>query len=450
MLSEALFSVCFLLVLPTVFMSPFAGALAYEWLQYMPPYAVYNFYAVSSLSLIMGGLAVVMWAIKDKKEKVAAGGLVFIFAMYIIWVNLTQVTSMVGDQGYLQWDRSYKTLLFTFALCFMMRTRGRLEAFIWVVCLSIGNFVFAGAIKTILSGGGGFAVIGAGSNILGERVSFAIAVATIIPLARFLRDHATLIPPTRRTKIWFDIYTIACLLTVIGTQARTGLVALVALGVFYFFKSKSKLMYLLALPFVVGLMVIVAPAEWFDRMGTIQTAGQDASFMGRVESWQWGWNFALQHPITGGGFHSYVLHRVATPLGEGYLEAHNIFFETLADHGFPGLFLFVWLLLGSYLNCQAIRRRAKGIADLEWARNLAAMIQLAMVTFLAGSQLLSDATQSMSYELVAISIGLRGVVERQLAQNRGPLIIGDRARPQPSPARGTAEPSPAMAYSRPR
>ena len=74
----------------------------------------------------------------------------------------------------------------------MVRTPQRIEAFIWVVCLSIGNFVIMGAIKTVLSGGGGNTVIGANGNILGERVSFAIAVTTIIPLIRFLtrtRDH---------------------------------------------------------------------------------------------------------------------------------------------------------------------------------------------------------------------------------------------------------------------
>ena len=307
-----------------VFMFPFAGALAYEWLQYMPPYAVYNFYAVGNLSMIMGGLAMGVWLIKDKKERPAATGLIFIFFLYGVWLAATEATSMVGDMGALQWDRAYKTLLFTFALCFMMRTRVRLEAFVWVVCITIGNFVFAGAIKTLLSGGGGFAVIGAGSNILGERVSFAIAVATIIPLIRFLRNHATLIPLTRRVQLWLDFFTLSCLLTVVGTQARTGLVALVVLGVFYFFKSSKKMMYLAAMPFVLGIVAVVAPHEWFSRMGTIQNANQDASFMGRVESWKWGWDFASQHPIVGGGFHSYVLHHTGT--GPGYLEAHNIFF----------------------------------------------------------------------------------------------------------------------------
>ena len=106
------------------------------------------------------------------------------------------------------------------------------------------------------------------------------------------------------------------------------------------------------------------------------------------------------------------------------------------------------LLAGTYLNCQTIRGRAKKVPELEWARNLAAMIQLAMVTFLAGSQLLSDATQSMPYELVALSVGLRGVVERRLAQDKAPLLFREEAiRTRPAPTFVGPSPTPVAAYA---
>jgi hypothetical protein len=100
MLSEALFFVCFLIVLPMVFMSPFAGALAYEWLQYMPPYAIYNVYAVGNLSMVMGGLALILWVIKDKKEKPAAIGLLFIFAVDRIHRNETLALGIPREDAF--------------------------------------------------------------------------------------------------------------------------------------------------------------------------------------------------------------------------------------------------------------------------------------------------------------------------------------------------------------
>lgn len=459
MLSEALFFVAFLVLLPTVVMNPFAGALAYEWLQYMPPYAVYNAYSVGGLSIIMGGLALAMFIFKDKKEKPkGAMGLVAIFAHYILWNNVTQLTSIV-PAGVELWDRAMKVLIFTFFLAFMMRTRARIEAFIWIVCLAVGNYVFSGAVKTVLTGGGGYSVVGGGANILGERVSFAIAVSTMIPFVRYLRDHAMLVPNTRKRRIGFDIFTLACLATIVGTQARTGFVALAILAVFYFFKSKRKLLFLLALPVLVAIMLIVAPPDWLDRMKGIGSYNQDASAMGRIMAWEWGWNFTLAHPITGGGYHSYMLHRWPPPDGPSYLEAHNIFFETMADHGFVGLGIFLLLLAGCYFNCQGIRKRCRGHEELEWAVNLATAVQLALVTFIAGSQFLANATQSISYELVAISIATRGVVERYLAQQKAvPVIAADPARmrrlsPDTPPARpgGAAMPGrPAIAGLRSR
>jgi len=416
MITEALFLVSYLILLPIAFMFPFGGALAYEWLQYMPPDSVYNAGAFDNLSLIIGAVALSLWAARDKKVMPKPTAVFALFIIYALWLQLTQLTSIVpNDGGHALWDRSYKTLGFTIILSMMARTPQRIEAFLWVICLSIGNFVIQGAIKTVLSGGGGTTVIGAGGNILGERVSFAIAVTTIIPLVRYLRNHATIINLTRRVRIGLDAFTILCVLTTVGTQARTGIVSLGVLSVFYFLKSKRKLVFLLILPIFAALIYVVAPPGYFDRMNTISDTTESSS-AGRIEAWQWGWQFALDHPIVGGGYHSFLMHQIGTIDNPGYLEAHNIFFETMADHGFVGLGLLLLLILGMLFNCQTITRKAKAVPDLAWAANLATMLQLAMWTFLAGSQFLASATQSMPYELVALSLAARGIVERRLAQ----------------------------------
>jgi probable O-glycosylation ligase (exosortase A-associated) len=414
MITEALFLISYLILLPIAVMFPFAGALAYEWLQYMPPGAVYNADQFTNLSLIMGGIAIGLWAVRDRKEMPKPTWLFAIFVIYALWLQVTQAFSIVGPGGNLLWDRSWKMLAFTITLSMMCRTRQRIEAFIWVVCLSIGNFVVSGMIKTVLSGGGGNTVIGADGNILGERVSFAIAITTIIPLIRYLRDHQTIFPNGKWVKRGLDFLTVSCVLATVGTQARTGIVALGILGAFYFIKSKRKLMFGLMVPVLIGLMIAVAPAGYFDRMNTIGDA-KESSSAGRIDSWMWGWNFALDHPITGGGYHSFLLHQTGTIDNPSYLEAHNIFFETLGDHGFPGLVLMLVLFLGMIVSSGAMSKRAKRLPELDWAVNLGTMLQLALWTFIAGSQFISDASQSMSYELVALSLAARGVVERRLA-----------------------------------
>jgi len=289
-------------------------------------------------------------------------------------------------------------------------------------------------------------VVGAGGNILGERVSFAIAVTTIIPLIRYLRDHSTIIKLTRRVRIGLDIYTVACVLATVGSQARTGFVCLGVLGIFYFIKSKRKLPVLLALPVLAGLIYLVAPAGYFDRMNTI-SSHTDESSQGRIDSWMWGFDFATKHPIMGGGFHSFLLHQTGTIEHPMYLEAHNIFFETMADHGFVGLGLLVLLLFGTILNCQALSKRARKVPELAWAASLGTMLQLAMWTFIAGSQLLHTAVQSTPYEIAALSLAARAIVERRLAAEPKTTVNLD---PKPAPRRvaasiGSRAPAPAVA-----
>jgi len=445
MITEALFLIAYLILLPIAFMFPFGGALAYEWLQYMPPNSVYNAGAFSNLSLIIGAVALSLWAARDKKVIPKPTALFAFFIIYALWLQLTELLSIVpNNAGHDQWDRSYKTLGFTIILSMMARTQQRIEAFMWVVCLSIGNFVIMGAIKTVLSGGGGNTVIGADGNILGERVSFAIAVTTIIPLIRYLRDHATLLPLTRRVKMSMDIFTVLCVLATIGTQARTGVVSLGVLSIFYFLKSKRKLVFLLILPLFGALFYFVAPAGYFDRMNTISDT-QESSSAGRIEAWQWGWKFALEHPITGGGYHSFILHQTGTIDNPAYLEAHNIFFETMADHGFVGLGLLLVLILGMIINCGTITRKARKVPDLAWAANMGTMLQLAMWTFIAGSQFLADATQSMPYELCALSLAARGIVERRLALEKTNVINNNLGMGMRAPTVVPGAPKPAIA-----
>jgi probable O-glycosylation ligase (exosortase A-associated) len=417
MISEALFLISYLILLPIAVMFPFAGALAYEWLQYMPPEVVYNAGAFSNMSLIMGGIALGLGLVRDRKQKPQPMWLLVIFVTYALWCAVTQATSLVGDMGKLQWDRSWKMLAFTIVMSTMFRTRQRIEAFIWVICLAIGNFVVAGAIKTILSGGGGETVVGAAGNQLGERVFFAVAITTMIPLVRYLRDYGTIFKHTRYYRIAMDGMTAACVIATVGTQARTGLVALSVLGFFYFLKAKKKALFILVIPLVAGLIYFVAPAGYFERMNTIGDATESSS-AGRIDAWIWGWKFALEHPITGGGFHSYTLHQVGTIEHPAFLEAHNFFMESLGDHGFVGLFLVIGVTIGTIINCQRMSKRARGVEGLEWAVYLGTMLQLAMWTFLAGSEFVANATYSTPFELTALSLGARAIVERRLAEEK--------------------------------
>jgi hypothetical protein len=85
----------------------------------------------------------------------------------------------------------------------------------------------------------------------------------------------------------------------------------------------------------------------------------------------------------------------------------------VAEHGFIGLALFCCLISASYRSCAVVRQRAAGQPDLAWAQDLAAAIQISLLVFVAGSMFISIATSPFLYDVVSITIGLRGIVKRE-------------------------------------
>jgi hypothetical protein len=67
-----------------------------------------------------------------------------------------------------------------------------------------------------------------------------------------------------------------------------------------------------------------------------------------------------------------------------------------------------------------------------------------MWTFIAGSQFLADATQSMPYELCALSMAARGIVERRLSQEKPNILnnnLGMSVNKAPAGLPGAARPA---------
>jgi hypothetical protein len=72
------------------------------------------------------------------------------------------------------------------------------------------------------------------------------------------------------------------LVAILGTYSRGALIALLAAGAAYAVRSRYGLILALAGVVAAILLPSMLPADWFERMSTIQTYHEDASFAGRV------------------------------------------------------------------------------------------------------------------------------------------------------------------------
>jgi probable O-glycosylation ligase (exosortase A-associated) len=215
--------------------------------------------------------------------------------------------------------------------------------------------------------------------------------------------------------------------TVVMTFSRGGFLGLVVLAGFMVKNSKNKVASF-GLVAAAGVLIwLLAPAAWFERLNTIESADNDGSFMGRVVAWKISWLIAMDHPLFGGGMHAVQrllvwdtykpllpqLDFIPTPPADSSPHAaHSSYFEILGDLGFVGFTLFVSTLLAAFWNCHQIYKMSRARAELAWAAELSRMMQISMVVYV-----LTTAALSMGYfELLYIMVGLLSRCRRTVRQ----------------------------------
>lgn len=423
MLHEVLFLTLYLALLPVVLVSPFAGVLLYYWLDWLPPGDVYQDSLLSyNLSFIVGALTFVVWLFREKKTIPRPRLILLIMTAMLVWVNITAFYALEPAFVGFEWDRTVKVVGFAILTAVMLSTRARIEAFVWALVLAAAYFAIPGAIKVVISGGSGGigegeVVVAAAGSFFGDRVILAVVLAMTLPFVLYLRRYPGLLPSRWQALAKPALLGVAAsfLVAWIGTFARTAVfasgAALLMLGV----RARRKIAAVIGIGATMLIVLTIAPQNWFARMDMISNYQQSNSALSRLSAWKWAWHFTVSHPIFGGGFGVFHLDAGSITGRPGWLEAHNIFFQMMAEQGFVGFGLFCLLILVTYRNCSVVQKRVRGIADLAWTADLARAVQVGLAAFVAGGMFVSIATEPFPFILAAITVGIRDIVERQLA-----------------------------------
>ncbi|MEF1186271.1 O-antigen ligase family protein, partial [Vibrio sinaloensis] len=172
------------------------------------------------------------------------------------------------------------------------------------------------------------------SLVLMFPLAFAISFATTknIGMARLLGIVGVLLA------IW----------AVLATQSRGGLLgSLAVFGMFGLRLIKSKTL-LITLGVVAASALFLAAGISDRQSGGAAEEGIDASAMGRLYAWEAAFKMAVSNPLTGVGLDNfYVNYFFYSPHWDGLNHAvHSTWFGVLAETGFLGLLVFIWLIIG--------------------------------------------------------------------------------------------------------
>jgi probable O-glycosylation ligase (exosortase A-associated) len=235
-----------------------------------------------------------------------------------------------------------------------------------------------------------------------------------IPLCLFLLVDA------RKTllKLVFVGTLMFLVMSVAATQSRGGTLALVAVGLYYWWNSDRKVLTGVLACGAIAIVMTLAPSHYFERLQSISTYEEDTSAMGRVNAWKAGTQMMLANPILGVGaghfgrnFTKYV------PGGEDFRwkTAHSVYFLAMGELGVPGIALLL-TFLGTNLVVTMKRGREvrkRGDPEAVTDARLLACVCVSLVAFAIAGAFLS----ALYYPHMAVLSALF-VVSRRIVKER--------------------------------
>lgn len=424
--------------LPFIVKRPHFGIYVYSWISYMNPHRLtWGFAYTFPFAMITGALTIFAWLISKEPKKLPITSGTIMMLSVVVWISITTIFALNPEAAIPKWIEAMKVMVITLLSIILLNDRKRIDGLVWVIVISIGYFAFKGGLFSLATGGGG-RVYGPPDSRIEENNAMGLATVMVLPLVNYLRLQVQ----NKWLKRFLTFSIPIMFISALASQSRGAFLAIAMMTIFLWWKSKSKLLIGVAMLVVAAGALSFMPAEYFERLETIQEYEEDMSAMQRINVWILAFKFTLDNPIIGGGFE--VLYMPSlwakySPHAEATIHnAHSVYFEVMAMHGFVGLGLFLMTCIVTYFSGNWVIARCKNIPELSWARDLSAMCQVSLLGFLTGGAFLNLAFFDLFWHIVAIPIMVRIIVRDEI-----PKYASRPLSPLTSPAAG-ADSEPAM------
>jgi putative inorganic carbon (HCO3(-)) transporter len=408
---------------PVCFFSPYFGILMWTWVAYFNPHRfawgrVYEF----PVALLIGGATLAgLPFVKETNRRIANPQTILLFIMWC-WFAITcfvastnpMFTHHMADSK-AELIRISKILLMTFLMVWLVTSKEKLRYLYLVTALSFGFFAIKGALFSWRTSGE-FRVYGPPDSFIADNNALGLALNMSLPMFYFLARSEQNKWVRRILHLSFFCGIVAVLLT----YSRGALLGLIVVLAMIALKSKQKVLAVFFMIVCAWGVLTFAPGKWMDRMGNFFHGNIDNSAELRLNAWHFAWVLAKDHPITGGGLKTFTpeLFRRYTP-ELVFAGPHSIYFQTLGEHGFVGLGLFLALLLSCLVGLRNLRRKARLLPSTQWIVPYTHMLEVGLLAFMISGAFLELAYFDLFYQ-VAASVGLLGILYRReiaLARN---------------------------------
>lgn len=420
---DILITVVVLGLLPFILRSPRIGAYVWAWLSMMNPHvAAYGFSRSIPFSQLVALTTLISFLFSRDRHPFPFNNITITQLLLFLWMSLTcffaiNTTDIVLER----WVFVFKIQLMLFVTFMLIRGREQIERLIWVITLSIGFYGVKGGIWTVLGGGSG-RVWGPTGSMIDDNNGLGLALVMLVPFMYFLHQVST----RRLVRAALVFAIITCCFSILGSQSRGALLALISMAFVLALKGKRPIQMSILLSTLLISATLFMPESWSGRMDTIKDYETDTSAMSRIYTWKTMWALALDRPLVGGGFGSdnavvfslYAPEQVGSYVGGGVFVAHSIYFQALGEHGFPGFFLYFLLGIFTWKKAAQIAKKTESDAELgTWMPLLMRMVQVSLAGFAAGGAFLSLMYFDLPYYIVGYVVLVDATLREREKQN---------------------------------
>jgi probable O-glycosylation ligase (exosortase A-associated) len=327
--------------------------------------------------------------------------------LFGLWIVLTYITAQNREAAYPWFVVYLKIFLMFFVSAMLVRSLNQVWVLFLSTALSLGyvayevNFMYfsSGYMGIYFNGYGGLDNNGAG-------LMFAMA----IPLCIFIYMG------TSRWWKWVFASLIPVLLhAVLMTFSRGAMVSLLVAAPVIFVRGKNKSQLVLAFVAIASIVPFLAGREIRARFFTLENYEDEGSAQLRFASWDAAYHIALDYPVFGVGVRNSNL--VSEQYGADMQgrTIHSQLLQILADTGFPGVLLYISVLLSVFVSLRRVRRwaRPRDDDDARLAYAIACGVEGGLAVFCVGSLFLSLDVFELPYLMILIGAQLPLVLEAQ-------------------------------------
>jgi putative inorganic carbon (hco3(-)) transporter len=421
------FTIFILAVLVQTLSYPFAGVLLWTWFSLLQPQDeafAFSFTRTIPFNVIIVLVTVLTWLAGRERKLPPPQFLVIVVGVFLAWVTYNTFYAFDHAQSWPYWNNTWKIFALGLLIATMATTQARIHAIVVTSVLSLFYYGVKGGMFTLLTGGQN-RVLGPQLSIIGDNNQLALALLMTIPLAVYLMR----VSANRWVKRGLTVAIALTIVSIIGSYSRGAMVALAALALIWVLRTRRRFLYLGMAASALGIALVLMPASIWERAGTIQSILQngstaDPSFHSRTVAWHVAFYYARDHFPWGAGFYGPQLPGIFFhyfPAEAQTHAAHSIYFQVLGEQGFIGLAIYITIIAAAFWKCSRIIRATRNKPELEWANELAKMLQISLSMFCIAGAALSMAYYDLFVNLLALMVPLS-----ELCAVRRPVTVAAR------------------------